>query len=405
MPDINLAQNTSRPEAAPKPRPMPGEPELTNPGANPTGLGGIFRSMFRGKKVADVDPVAGTPVRKNARANDRILSEKRSDAAPSLIPLPDAGELEVNLLSEEMSGQFVPRTKFLQLGLAVVGAVVLVGGAYLGLTFYEKSIDKQVTTTKEEVVTVQREVEDLKKQAVTVQTTTDKLKAIKTLLGNHVHWTSFFYQLEKYTLPSVTYGASFSANIQGQVTLSATTDTFEHAAQQYLVYQDAVKNNDFIKNFTITAATKQKTKNVSLVSFSVILDLLPSVFTQQVATTAKNSDLLISACYLLAHPADVSFLPVNTQADFAPAKLPVNQELCNQVTAKELDAGKSLVSSDPDLDGLVNYLELIAGTPTDNPDSDKDGLNDLQELMVCANPLGTGQLTACDPLHPLTPKL
>lgn len=392
-------------ESAPKPRPMSGEPELTNPGANPTGLGGIFRSMFRGKKGAEVDPVPGSPVRKNARSNDRILSEKRTVEAPSLIPLPEAGELEVNLLSEELSGQFVPRKKMMQLGLVALGSIAVVVGAYFGLSVYEKSIAQQVTTTKEEVTSVRADVDELQKKALEVQLTTDKLKTIKTLLGNHVHWTSFFTQLERYTLPSVTYGSSFSGSIQGQVTLSATTDSFEHAAQQYLLYKEAVENNDFIKSFSISAATKQKTKSTTVVSFSVTLDLLPTVFTTEVKNQTKNSDLLVAACFLLAHQETVPTLPTVIQNDFITTALPVNANLCSGLSAKDLDAGKSLITTDTDADGLVDYLELLAGTPKDVADTDKDGANDLQEMLACTNPLGEGALQNCSTAHPITPKL
>lgn len=405
MPDINLAENTNRPELGVKaPRPI-GEPVLTEPAAGKSGIGGLFRSMFRGKQ-APLDPVPGTPVRKAARSNERILSEKRSDSGPSLIPLPEVGDLEVNLISEEMSHQFMPRQRVMQLGLFMLGAAALVAAAYFGLQVYEKSLDQKVAQTKQEASVVRTEVTKLQTDAVEVQVTTDKVKAIRTLLGNHIHWTQFFYQLERYTLPSVTYGSSFTANIQGTITLSAKTDTYEHAAQQYLLLKQAVEQKDFIKSFSITAATKQKEKDTSVVTFSVTLDLLSSLFTERVTPiTTSHSDLLVTACYILGHQEIVASFPVAIRADFTLAKLPVKAADCTPISATELDRAKNLLTSDDDSDGLVNYLEILAGTPLDKADTDTDLQNDLVEVLACTNPLGVGVTASCDVQHPLIPKL
>jgi hypothetical protein len=316
------------------------------------------------------------------------------------------GELEVNLISEEMSHQFSARQKSIQLALFALGAVVIVAAGYVGLTLYEKSLDTQVAQTKQEVAAVKKEVTTLQKDSADVQLTTEKVKAIRTLLGNHVHWTQFFTQLEQYTLPSVTYGSSFSANIQGSITLSAKTDTFEHAAQQYLLFKQAVERKDFIKTFSITAATKQKEKDTTVVGFSVTLELLPSLFTDRIAAApAKNTDLLDAACYILGHQDILTTFPQKIRNEFVTAKLPVTAASCSQVDATALDHGRTIIAADDDKDGLANYFELLAGTPLDVADTDKDTILDLDEVLNCTDPRGPGATLSCDLLRPIIPRI
>jgi len=407
MPDINLLENTERPEEKAGQRPIPPHPELSDPSATKQGLGGMFRSLF-GQKASSEKQVGQMSVRTKQKTGERILSEKRSDAPAPMIPLPDDDDgFTINLLNEEIAGRYNPRQKILKLVFVALGSVALIVVAGFGLSFYEQVINKDVAATKVKIDAVRSSIEGLREDTQTVQTVTQRVKAVTTLLDNHIHWTQFFEKLEQYTLPSVTYGASFSGTLQGTVSLSAKTDTYEHVAQQYLVLQQAVKNGDFISSFTITSATRREGKDGAEVNFSVSMVLIPTIFTQKTKTASAISltDSESALCYLRAHPTEVANFPTQIQGDFTPNALPVTAATCDVATAVQLDRGRTLLTTDSDRDTLVDFLELLTKTSAVNPDTDLDGQTDAQEVLSCQNPNGTGALSTCDPLHPIVPAL
>lgn len=295
-------KDTERLEAnAPKkPDVRPESLPLTDPALEPKGLGGIFHSLL-GRRAKTGTPTglsrssaptlgtatSGTMSLGKSIPGERILSETRK-SGPAVIPLPEEedGEFSVNLLTEELAGRFDPRQKLMQLGFIALGAVVLIGLAIIGLGLFDQTVQSQVEATKSKVQSVQNQITVLKKQQTTIVDTTSKVAAITNLVNHHIRWTKFFDRLEHYTLPSVTYGSAFNGSIGGTVALSARTGSFEEVAQQYLILQQAIGNGDFIKDFQVTGATRVASKTGDYYTFTVTMNLVPSLFDNTVTTAA-----------------------------------------------------------------------------------------------------------------------
>ncbi len=296
MPEINLLHDTQQPEAPKKPEEPRREFAVTDPSAEEKpGIGGIFRSLFRRRPspsglpptVAPTRPGTGKMSLGRTTAPERILSETKKASRPAVIPLPDEeGGYNVNLLTEDLVSTFNPRQKMMQLGFIALGAAAVVLAMYAGLRFYASRLTQQVSSAKQQLEAVQSDVQRLAPDQAVVTSTTKKLSAVQALVDRHVRWTRFFAQLERYTLPSVTYGTSFSGDITGAMTLSASTSSFDEVAKQYLVFQQAVTNHDFISSFAITGATLQKSNQGDRVNFTVTMTILPELLENTVTAAA-----------------------------------------------------------------------------------------------------------------------
>lgn len=284
MPDVNLLRDTKQPEQAPASRPAASF-DVTDPSAQPkSGLGSFFRSIFAGRPssrpniVAGGVPPKGKMSLQRASGQERILSETKTAPRSSVIPLPeDDGAFHVNLLSEELVSTFDPRHKIIQLALFALGAVAIVVAAYFGLRFYGTTVAKQVSSDQQTITQINQQIDALGHEQQTVATTTKKLNAVRNLIDRHVRWSRFFKQLERYTLPTVTYGTTFSGDIGGSMSLSASTNSFDEVAKQYLVFQQAVTNHDFITSFSISGASISKGQAGDRVAFTVNVTMVPEL--------------------------------------------------------------------------------------------------------------------------------
>lgn len=295
MPDVNLIKNTKDVEE-PEHKPAPQGFNVTSPGQEPRpGLGGFVRSLFNRREA----PIGSTPTRplgsssmslnKNKPA-ERILSETKKTQA-AVIPLPeDDGEYNVNLLTEDVVTTFNPRQKMIQLGLIAAGSILVIAAAYGGLIVYQGKVSQDITSRETELHNLQSEVVSLNGQQQEIVATTKKIAAIHGLIDRHIYWTTFFRQLEHYTIPTVTFGPTFSSDIAGSLTLTATTDSFDSVAKQYLVLEQAVVNHDFISQFLITGAAHQTAATGDKVTFTVSLSLLPSVLQNATSASTRSAN-------------------------------------------------------------------------------------------------------------------
>ena len=313
MPDVNLLKDTDKlSTGAPRP-PAIGQPELSKPAAaSGSGLGSVFKSFFnRAPKALPTSPIArpaaprgtmsSTP---RSRSGERILSETRK-AAPRVIPLPadDDTAYNVNLLSEELISTVNPRQRLMALIGIAIGTLVIVGLGYAGLLVYQSQIKQKITTTEQQLKSADAEVAGLTKDQQTAALTVQKINAIHSLLDRHTRWTKFFALLERYTLPTVTYGSSFSGDLNGTVTLTATTTSYEEVAKQYLIFQQVVADQKFISTFQISGATNQLGKDGSArATFVVTMTLLPNDFT----LTADEVQALLGATTPTAPPTNTN---------------------------------------------------------------------------------------------------
>lgn len=322
MPDVNLLKNTEH-DSGERKKPTPvNQPELTRPDqiAKPAG-GGLLKSLLhRGPKKMPVEKpvplVPRTPVRNTepapivtpagpfagakggnmslggkGRSGERILSENKK-AAPNVIPLPDTDDEDhhVNLLSEDLLTPDATRRHGMLLGVISVAALVVVGLAYGGLVLYEQNVTKHITETKTKLEQVTAEITELSIQQKQAAATVQKLSAIQSLIDRHIHWTKLFSLLEKYTMPEVTYGTTYTGDLNGEVNLTATTNSYENVAKQYLIFQQLVLTRRLISDFVITGASSATDKDGKTeVTFSVALKLLPDNFLVAAPSGAEST--------------------------------------------------------------------------------------------------------------------
>ncbi len=317
MPDINLLKNTERIDPV-TPRPLP--PTTPGPLSDPTlekgGLAGAFRALFsrRPKIAAPITPTLGKAMTGGGKmtlghsgVGERILNEKKSK--PTMIQLPDeaADGFNINLLGQDLGVTVTLRRQLMKLGGLALGTVVVVGLLYLGLTFYAGSITSDIDSTTAKINVLKQEISDLQASQTEVAATTKKITAIRSLIDRHVHWTKFFAQLEAATSSDVFYGTSFTGDLNGTVTLAARAPSFDAVATQYLFYHQAVSRGGFIQSFDITGATQQDSKTGPQVSFTVSMQLVPTVF----YLTAEEAS---AASVPSASAATTTTVPTNTNS-------------------------------------------------------------------------------------------
>lgn len=290
MPEVNLLKDTESPDQpTPKPR-STGEPELTDPSSNGGGLGKLFKSFLNRPKPSPARPPETSRMGLGKKMTDqRILTESRK-SRPAVIPLPedDDSGLGVNLLADELLSKFKPRERLMALGGWALAAVVIVALAYGGLSFANRSITSQIEESRAELARVEADINQLDPELDRVTATTKKISAVRSLVERHIRWTKFFSTLESYTLPEVFYGTTFTGNIQGLFTLTASADSYERVAQQFLVYQAAVERGDFIRTFAISGANRIVEEGGEKISFTLTLTVLPTVFENSLAQTART---------------------------------------------------------------------------------------------------------------------
>ncbi len=292
MPDVNLLRNTERPDEQAAKQKAPPMPELSRPTIEPKrSLGESLRAMLGRRNPEPVAPAAARPsgmTLERGASGQRILTDKTQTASNIVVPLPEDDDFNVNLLTEDVVGTFNVRLRLMQLGGVALGAIVLVALAYVGLSYYENSVAKEVAKIQAETASTQKEITSLQSDLDQAKTDGSRLTAARTLIDEHIRWSKFFEKLERYTLPQVTYGGSFSGTLTNEMTFSAKTDSFESLAQQYLVFQEAINKKDFISGFSITGATRTVQDTKESVVFNVSMQLVPTVFTIPAPSTTTE---------------------------------------------------------------------------------------------------------------------
>ncbi len=225
-----------------------------------TDLAFIFYSIIGDKDKAEKEPATAGP-------GGKVELVERKKAV-----------FDINLIPKELAGQEqfeLPKKLFLS-GLVVFIAILIVGGAYLGFTWYQLKINREIGALKTEIKTIEDQIAEQEKSKLAAIDLQQRLNLIKDLLNKHVYWTKFFEQLEKYTIDEVYY-ANFSMAGTEKVTLAAVGKDYESVAKQLVAFQQA---KDFITQVDINSASAEVNEEggYNRVSFNIDLVFLPEVF-------------------------------------------------------------------------------------------------------------------------------
>ncbi|MCX6785791.1 MAG: hypothetical protein NTZ18_02990 [Candidatus Komeilibacteria bacterium] len=178
--------------------------------------------------------------------------------------------LDVNLIPEGLD--LLPLKKLYRRWLLfALSGVLLVALSYFGLVLYAQKVANDDQSLAAALQSGETKYNQLRQQEKDLTAWLEKMGLIKNLFSDHVYWTNFFKALESVTIPSVYY-TDISTSLPGEVTLSATTDSYLSAARQYLAYQEAA---GIIKSASISGLASSETGGVS---FSVNLSFSPAVY-------------------------------------------------------------------------------------------------------------------------------
>jgi hypothetical protein len=187
--------------------------------------------------------------------------------------------LDVNLIPEELSRH--PEMEFskkLFITLAVVfGAGLLIACSYLGLTWYQIVLTRQVQDIKDDIAVLDTQIQQYKDDEAAAKDLQSSLGQIKQLLNSHIYWTKFFSLLEKNTISEV-YFTNFSMVGQTEVNLAAVGKDYYSVAKQLLAFRQA---KDFVKNVRIDSASaliEKDSNSYAGVTFNVKIEFQPDVF-------------------------------------------------------------------------------------------------------------------------------
>lgn len=155
-------------------------------------------------------------------------------------------------------------------------SAAFVGGLYWFSMVQLEDLETQYSELTSEKEILEAELKSASQIRTQVQMLENKLRESKSLLDNHVYWTNFFTELEKYTKPKVRY-IGFSGGIDDEIVLKAEAQDYTVAAQQLLVFQLA---KDLASDVKISGISQQKAKEgeESSVSFNITLTLSPNIF-------------------------------------------------------------------------------------------------------------------------------
>lgn len=185
---------------------------------------------------------------------------------------------DINLIPKELAEQQKQNLskKLVVCSLIVFIFITLVGATYLGITWYQLYINRQIQELKSEIEDLNGQIAGYEKSKLAAVDLQQRLKLISELLNKHIYWTKFFALLEKYTVKEVYY-TNFSMAGTQKLVLSAVGKDYESVAKQLVAFQKAA---DFVASVDINSAAAEVDKNGEYlrVVFNINLTFLPEVF-------------------------------------------------------------------------------------------------------------------------------
>jgi len=214
-----------------------------------------------------------------SKFSGRKKTKNEKVTAPKDQPINE--RLDVNLIPDELARYpelELPKKLFTN-GMIIFVTLLLVIGAYLGITWYQFKITQEIKESEAEILSINEEISNYekdKKEALELQ---QYLQVVRGLLDNHVYWTKFFSLLEEYTLDEVYYN-SFSMSGKDELVISAVGKDYNSVAKQLVALQQA---SGFVKSVKIDAAAAEIDQKAGVymgVSFNISLQFQPNVFSK-----------------------------------------------------------------------------------------------------------------------------
>jgi hypothetical protein len=159
--------------------------------------------------------------------------------------------------------------------------ILLVVGGYLGITWYQLKITREIEELETDIIALDRQIDRYESEKSAALELQNRLAVIRELLDSHVYWTKFFGLLEKYTIDEVYY-INFSMAGSEKLIISAVGKDYESVAKQLIAFQQAT---DFVETVRINAAAAEidpEEGTYTGVNFNIDLEFLPGVFLEPI---------------------------------------------------------------------------------------------------------------------------
>ncbi|NCF74938.1 MAG: hypothetical protein GWO87_00400 [Xanthomonadaceae bacterium] len=187
---------------------------------------------------------------------------------------------EIDFIDGELIASAKLKIKEMSLSIIFVlfFSLIIIFSIYMLVNWYQYLVIEKSVRAEKKLQSLKKDIdfyEIKKKEALNFQ---KKLKAISYLLSKHISWNNFFDTLEKITLPDVYY-KNISVDYNGNVFISAETNSFKKISEQLLVFQN---NKDLIKSVKIDTAELnsegEDNNKMKIVKFNIVLKINKNAF-------------------------------------------------------------------------------------------------------------------------------
>ncbi|MEA2088506.1 MAG: hypothetical protein U9O55_01525 [Patescibacteria group bacterium] len=182
---------------------------------------------------------------------------------------------EINFIDGELIGSV--RLKIKERALSIIFvlffSLIIISSVYMLVNWYQLTVIERSRSVEKKLQDLKNNIDvfEVKKQeALKFQ---EKLKAVDYLLSQHICWTDFLNGIERITLRDVYYESAI-VDFEGNIFLSAETDSFETVAEQLLVFQD---NKDLIESVKIDSVDSENIgdsdNEIQIIKFNITLKI------------------------------------------------------------------------------------------------------------------------------------
>ncbi len=182
--------------------------------------------FFQSKGVLPKPGVSVAPFQKVPR-RVRVITRIRKPVRVSFVSDDDIRLMHID----------VPKRRFTLIAVGLLFMILLGGGWYV-LTTQSNAASAELAKADGQLVEIRRQIQDKQASWALFQNLEPQLKALGTLLDQHISPNKLFDEIERTTLPTVYY-QSMSLTPDHHVTLVTVADSFESAAGQVAAFQAA----------------------------------------------------------------------------------------------------------------------------------------------------------------------
>lgn len=187
---------------------------------------------------------------------------------------------EINFIDGELIGSMKLKIKERALSIIFVlfFSLIIIFSIYMLINWYQLMVIERSNEVGKKLQNLKNDIDIYEKKKEDASNFQKKLEAVDYLLSQHICWTDFFDGLEEITLKDVYY-ENINVDNNGNVSISAETNSFKTVAEQLLVFQN---NEDLVETVKIDSADLtiegDDNNEICIVRFDIILKINEDTF-------------------------------------------------------------------------------------------------------------------------------